>query len=928
MPLVVTPALLNRVYGEAEAAFTAKNYTQAISKIEELLKMLGPDKEAPYELLYFNIGLANLLAGKSAEAEAAFLDCVKRYPKGEYTSRAYLGLGRVYMMQDNAEKKQKAIDALKLAATDPKCRSEAGLWLGQVYTQLNKQDEALKVFRSLIGSDVRTAQQSVAAVEVIGLLAETGRLEDLGAYLDRLSNQAGIRDVVAWFANQVTIRGDELVASQSYEPALIIYQSVPPRNEILEVQNAAIEVLKKECKILEARVEAEKAAAINQRTKASEWLSNNKMSLEMAENAAKAIEEKADFDAALLMRRGRCLFYLDRYEEALVCFRAIRSQYSETSVADAAAYAEIVIYHKLGNLKEIKEKCDMFMRKYPSSDKMEQIATLAGELMVQGGKWGEVREFYQKLEKDFPNSESLDRYVFFQALSYFQEGNFPQSSPLLEKFLKRFPDSPLVENALYFMAMTNFLGNKYKETLASCKEYLTKFPMGRYAGDMRYRLSYIDFNDKETDQSEKIIRELSEFLKENAEDASNGSMYCLMADTYKRMNRMDDAIASYIKAAWTDSPDDVLQYGLDSATTLLQEKKDWGAIAKLHADFMQLRPNSPLALLSASWVAKMKAREGKSAEAAEILANSLKSKIGNPANEQVESLIDELVKTLVPPRQKPKDIDVDAIDNQLVAIMEKVVGENKSLTTSARTYYARARLAQLLRRNDRSNLYLKGIATANAQDPSGLSPALLAVSGEILLKSGELDAAEMMFKRLSERYSNSVFSDAGPVGMGYVALARNEPEEALRIFENALEKNSGTSRFKETTLGKLEALVALKKYDEATKQALEIVGDKMFRGESSGKAYLLLGQVYRAQAAKTSGVDSDEFLKKAHGTYQRVYVAFQAYPDICAEGYWQAYETAKLLGDDKLAQDTLKALKEHPKLQNTAQAKKAATMAN
>lgn len=927
LPVIASPATLNRLFSEAEAAFGAKQYDTAIAKIEELLKLLGPGKEAPYELLYFNIGLANLLGGKFPEAEAAFQDCIKRYPKDEYTSRCHLGLGRARMMQDTPEKKLQAVEALKVAALDPKYRSEAGLWLGQVYDQLGKNDEALKVFRSLMGSDVRTPQQTTAAVQVIGLLAETGKIEDLTAYLDRLSTQAGVRDAIAWYANQVVVRGDELVANSSYAAALAIYRSVPSRSQILETQSAALEAMRKDRKILEARVESEKNKPINQRSNASEFLNALVPAITLAEEALKAIDEKADLDAALLMRRGRCLFYLNRYEEALACFRAIRTRYAEASDAAAAAFAEIVIYNKLVNIPEIQEKCDLFMRKYPDSDKMEQVATLAGEVLVQSGNWKEVRNFYRRLETQFPQSESLDRYIFFQALAAFQDANFAESTPLLERFLKQYPNSPLVENALYYMAMSNFLSNKYKQTLATCREYLAKFPDGRYAGDMRYRLSFIDFNDKDEDQSAKIIRDLGEFLKEHPEDLSNGSMYCLMADTYKRMDKQDEAIESYIKAVWTESPDDVIQYALDSATSILQDRKDWAAVAKLHADFMKRKPESQLALMSATWVAKMYIRQGKGNEAAELLADSLKTRIANPASEQVEFLIDELVKTLVP-RKKPKDIDADAVDKELVALLDKIAAGQENITTNARIYYARARLAQLLRRNDKSDTWLKGIATSNARDPSGLSPVLLATSGDILLKNGDLEGAQSMFMRLSNRYSESTFSDAGPVGMGYVALARKKPEEALRIFDDVLEKNPGTSRYKETTLGKLEALVALGKFDDGSKLALEIVGDKMFRGESAAKAYLLLGQAYRGLSAKAKGEEATELLKKAHGTYQRVYVAYQAFPDICAEAYMQAYEAAKQLGEDKLAEETLKALKDHPKLQNTAQAKKAATMAN
>jgi tetratricopeptide (TPR) repeat protein len=173
-----------------------------------------------------------------------------------------------------------------------------------------------------------------------------------------------------------------------------------------------------------------------------------------------------------------------------------------------------------------------------------------------------------------------------------------------------------------------------------------------------------------------------------------------------------------------------------------------------------------------------------------------------------------------------------------------------------------------------------------------------------------------------------MFSDAGPVGLGYIAMARKQPASALKIFETALDSNPGMSRFKETTLGKLEALAALGQFEPAEKLALEIIGDKIFRGESAGKAYLVLARIYRTQATKAaSETDKTELLKKAHGTYQRVYIAYQSVPDVCAEAYWQAYETATDLGDTTLAGETLKTLAAHPKLKNTARAKKAVELA-
>ncbi len=931
-----SPAGLIQMFADAEAAFAAKDYPTAVAKIQGLLVGLGTNKEAPLEMLYFNIGLGNLLGEKAPEAEAGFLDYLKRYPRGEYASRSYLGIGRACIDQDTPESKLRAIKALKTAAQDPKFRSEAGLWLGQVYTDLGKRDEALTVFKSLMGSDIRSPQQTTAAVEVIALLADTGKLEDLIMYLDRLSNQAGIRDALAWYANQVIVRGDELVGLQSYESALAIYRSVPPRNQILQIQKTALESQRKDLKTLEARVELEKNKPLGQRSSASELVGSLKPAIELAEKALAAVEEKTDLDAALLMRRGRCLFYLERHEEALVCFRALRNKYSTSSEAKAAAYAEIVIIKKLKNIPELKVLCDAYTRKYPDADNAEQVATLAGEVLVQSGNWPAVGNFYRDLEARFPKSESLDRYTFFQGVAIFQDGNFKEAVPIFTKFIKTFPNSLLIENALYYMAMSNFLSNEYKKTLASCKEYLSQFPDGRYAGDLRYRLAFIDFNDKEVDQSNKIIKDLTTFLKQHPDDSSAGSMYCLLADTYKKKtsDKPDElakfqrlALEAYKNAIWGENLDDVVQYALDSSTTMLSGNKDYAGIAALHGEFLQRKPTSPLALLSASQVAKMKAREGKGAEAAKMLANALKSRIADPSAEQVEFLIDELVKTLVP-RKKAAEVDVDAIDKQLIDVLNQATAGNENATSNARLYYARARLAQLLKRADRSDLYLKGIATINAKDPKVLSPALLAVSGDILLKLGNLDDASAMFTRLSERYKDGMFADAGPVGLGYVALARKQPEEALEIFETALTSNPGMSRFKETTLGKLQALAALGRDEEAEKLALEIAGDKVFRGEFAGKAYIMLAGIYRKQAEKAASPDAKaELLKKAHGTYQRVYVANQSVPEVAAEAYWQAYETALALSNTDLANETLKALAANPKLKNTARAKKAVELA-
>jgi tetratricopeptide (TPR) repeat protein len=282
-----------------------------------------------------------------------------------------------------------------------------------------------------------------------------------------------------------------------------------------------------------------------------------------------------------------------------------------------------------------------------------------------------------------------------------------------------------------------------------------------------------------------------------------------------------------------------------------------------------------------------------------------------------------LVKTIVP-RKKAADVDLDTLNKQLIEVLNKAIAGKENATTRARVFYARARLAQALKRSDLADTYFNSIATTNANNPAILSPALLAASGDILLKSGKLDQAKAMFQRLIDRHKDGMYADAGPVGLGYIALAEGNSTDALKIFEVTMEQNPGQSRTKEMTLGKIEALIDLDRLDDAEKLAIQTIGDRTFRGEFAAKANLLLARVYRkkSEKAKDPALKLD-LLKKSQAIYQRIYVTYKTSPDVCAEAYLQAYEAAKDLGNKAWADEILKEFLANTKLKNTEAYKKA-----
>jgi hypothetical protein len=122
-------------------------------------------------------------------------------------------------------------------------------------------------------------------------------------------------------------------------------------------------------------------------------------------------------------------------------------------------------------------------------------------------------------------------------------------------------------------------------------------------------------------------------------------------------------------------------------------------------------------------------------------------------------------------------------------------------------------------------------------------------------------------------------------------------------------------------------LADLGRDDEAEKLALDITNDKMFRGEFAGKAYIILSEILIRRAKKAPDEKTKKELRlKALDYLQRVYGAKLSVPEVAAEAYWQAYETALELKDDNLAIKILRALAAHPKLKITERAKKAIEM--
>ncbi len=273
----------------------------------------------------------------------------------------------------------------------------------------------------------------------------------------------------------------------------------------------------------------------------------------------------------------------------------------------AVPQTEETAYEAILALKPGKGDAEMvrlgpaFLEKYPGSAHSEKVAELNGEALMRKEDWKAARECYLRLAGSFPKSVRMERFKFQAAVCRLKM-NEPKDAALeLEQFLKDYPASGLTEEATYQAAMAHFLDNDYKGTLLGCRNYLKDYPAGKHTGDVIYRLAFIDANDKTTDQSENIIRNLEDFIRKNPADPALGSLRCLLGDTWLKRKptagvspaatakeiraNEDAALGHYRKAAVSlSSVDDVAEYAHKAAEGLMTKRGETQALTEFQAE--------------------------------------------------------------------------------------------------------------------------------------------------------------------------------------------------------------------------------------------------------------------------------------------------------------------------------------------------------
>ncbi|WP_395715619.1 tetratricopeptide repeat protein [Prosthecobacter sp.] len=918
-----TEALVNA----AGALFAEAKYQEALAKLDQAKKNLN---NKPFEGIMFIEGACHYNMNNYAKAIETLEAFVKEFPQGAAIIDVRMALGRSYIA---SKQEDKGIEVLTdVVRNSPEKKAEAGLIIADTLGKKDQKDKALEILTSVLADGIRSAESIQAAMLAANLYVSQGKLDEAGALMDKVRNFASGGDSIAQMNNIYLKLGDEMMEKKAFREALGAYQLVRKKAEISRIQTEQI-------KKLEAQLKTAKGVRkdeIETKLKANQEI--------MAE-----IEKRTDYDASLYYRLGRCYYEMgapkedgtvgdaSRLWQATLAFEVIVNDYKEFPQRDKCMFGLIMVNAALKRIKDARELCQKFIDNFPDSDMIGQISEMYGMLAYQNKQLKEAVDAFAKAES-FPKADKA-RLRFLKGSVLFEMQKFDEARTAFELLVSEFPNEvSYKDDALYRIALSYFYQNDYKSVMKALKNYIKENPKGQYVVDARYRIAFINFQGGDKDDA---LEELLSIIKDAPNDQNIGQVHALLGDIYNQKVDYENAMVNFAAAVDKAKTDDVLNYAMDQVTDLYVGSDKWKELADMWERYYNThKDNDDLSLKAILWISRARIKEGKLEEAKKLLSEHIKTRIANPANQQVEGLIQQLVSISAPKRRraaaaaeapsptppdgaKPADaaaaapapapapeLTFEDVEKQLETLLTPPQ-EAMNGTAQMRILFAKTWLAKTMKVNDKAEKFFNVII--EVAKPDDLSPMLLATVGDSARKKGDLDKANACYVRLKDYFKDSEYSDGAPVGLAEIAFEKGEFDKALELFRDALTNYPGSSRVLDATQGEAKTLAKLKKPDEAKKIFEQIANTKEWRGHATANALRMLGDIEAGNGKHEAAI----------AYYQRVFIAHQKWKDEMAKAYLNCAKSFIALGKREEAKKTLQEMIARKDLQEQPEMKQA-----
>ncbi len=761
---------------------------------------------------------------------------------------------------------------------------EALLLFGVAFTLRGENAKAADFFAWQLPKLRRESPEAAARVTVLLLYAllEGDRLDEALQFVREQFEDIGQVTQLISFQSLALELGSRFLDAGDYHKAIACLQRIWSRERLLRHQTERLDDLRK------------KVVILKQRRGMEDFVFQYDGMVRRTELELANFQNIENFDSALRLRLASAFMGLERFREAGLILENMVKTMPADPIVEGASLTAIQCWMQVEAWPRAVANADAYLEKFGTSDQNERVPDvllLKGDSLRSDSKYDEAFAVFADIVERFPTGDLAPRARFMQGIVKLNVDENDLAIALFQDVQTRFPKHPIAEDAFYWEGMGYSFAKKHETARARLADYLKAHPKGRYSVDAEFRRA---FCLQALADYENAADDLAEFIKTYPEAAYVNEARLLLGDALLAIGEIDTGIASYRAIDPVETKFFEEGWFKIGKALRLQEK-----IPETRAhfeDFAKTYPGSNRAAEAVYWVGWTYRAEEQPEKAREIYWETLRTSGDNPEFFGMEDILAAL----------PKVYDGGSASSELRTDLESLGQESaaaKLNTLALRAYWA---LGNLLAHSHTTSARIAFSTAAELCDPVIHNPRILADCADSKRRDGDFDTAAKLYTGLRKWHPRAFEKERAYFGLGMIARAKGDHDEALAQFERFEKESFGTPLLGEVLLEKARLLTELERPDDAKVTYEQLLDNKLLGSREKAAALYDLGTLL------ASGGDD----LKALAYFERLYLVYGKYRELVARAYYargQALERlqrkdaalevyAELVGRDELAE--------------------------
>lgn len=295
-----------------------------------------------------------------------------------------------------------------------------------------------------------------------------------------------------------------------------------------------------------------------------------------------------------LLGRGRVLYHLGRFYEALSDFEEVGGRYPESEYAEQAMALSVWCLYLLGRDTEAVELASDFILRYPESMLSPQIRFWQAEYRYNRKEYEAAQNLFGKLAEDYPDHDLADDALFWAGRSAFEQELYLQAIARNKELIERYPESPKRPEARFAQGDSLSKLGEFSGAILAFEEIVRRYPDHYLADEAQGRIGDCHFTLGSQDpvRYRESLDAYLKILNQSQEDTEMVLQARYKAGRcYDKMQEVDQALSFYLDGVY-GYLDDVANGGTPSpvwfarsafaAADLLLAREDWEGAANLY----------------------------------------------------------------------------------------------------------------------------------------------------------------------------------------------------------------------------------------------------------------------------------------------------------------------------------------------------------